>query len=139
MPNNKTIANFEFLGYRLIDIKLSCPKKRLIDAIVLKSTNFNLDDKGVLTFHINCELQGEDDLNALSVFECAYTVDRWFETNVEDEGFKNLINNMSFIVLPYIRSALMSLTNDSMRCIEIPLLDLNKIDFVGGTKLERSK
>lgn len=139
MPDTKKITDFDFAGYRLLDFKLSCPRNRRIDSIILKASEFALDDKGVLSFHLHFNVKGNDNLELLSVFECVYKVNEPIEINPEDEFFRAAINNMSFIALPYIRTAIMSLTNDSASSIMIPTFDLSKIDFVGGTKFERTE
>ena len=137
MPNSKIITDFGFLGYRLHDLKLSCPGNRRIDSIGLKTSDYSMDDKKVLSFHLNFELKGPGDLVLTSVFECAYKVNEPIEVNIEDSSFVGMINNMAFIVLPYIRAAITTLTNDGLGPIAIPTLDLSRIDFVAGTKFVR--
>lgn len=125
---NETLP-WSFAGYRLISANVKCDGSRVLKKFSFDASNFRMEE--LFLFDLTLRITGSK-MKGTLVFECAFSSPEEIKVDTESDDFHAMIANMSFLVIPYIRQTLTSLTNDSFKPIALPTISSIGFDPVEG-------
>jgi len=145
------IANsFELLGYFAEHIALKKTQKSTMDHVSIKISSINLNGStSVLSLKFEFRLDYDDSSDNTIDYMCGYLLKdehlkEMIRTGIQPDGkfistseIDDLVSEMVYMVFPFLRQHLYSLTSDGPNPILIPNLDIKRLGLRQGIEFKR--
>ncbi|MEI7668276.1 MAG: hypothetical protein WCI62_04730 [Erysipelotrichaceae bacterium] len=143
-------TSFELLGYFAENIQLKKTQKSTMDHVSIKIGSINLNGStSVLSLKFEFKVDYDDSKNNTIDYMCGYilkdeSLKEQIKNGIQPDGkflstsvIDDLVSEMVYMVFPFLRQHLYSLTSDGPKPILIPNLDIKRLGLRQGIEFKR--
>jgi len=137
MTEKNTIPVYDFLGYRILDIKMQRKSVEEIDYFRVRVQN-PLFSGNIFTFQVVASLKFPTDDESSLLFDSGFRINdlKWKKEIGNDDQLMSIFFSAVF---PFIREKIFALTDDNRHPVIIPILDLRCANLTKGIEFTRKK